>query len=237
MLDFTKQILQKFGFKKYRAVLSTPDQKHPEKYMGSPRKWKSAEKALKQALENREITYREIPGEAVFYGPKIDLNIVDASGREWQCTTIQFDFNLPKKFNVCYVGSDNKKHQVIMIHRALLGAIERFYAILLEHYNGNLPAWLAPTQITVLPLNAENTQYAEKVHAELLALGIRSQLDMVTSSTIGYRIRQAETQKFPYMAICGKREESVGKVSLRKHGVGNIGTMSITETIRKIEET
>ena len=237
MLDFTKQILQKFGFEKYRAILSTRDPNHPEKYMGSPRKWKSAEKALKKALEHRKITYREMPGEAVFYGPKIDLNIVDASGREWQCTTIQFDFNLPKRFHVFYVGADNKKHQVIMIHRALLGAIERFYAILLEHYNGNLPAWLAPTQIAILPLNAENTQYAEKVHAELLTNGIRSELDTSTSSTISYRIRQAETQKIPYMAICGKREENTGKVSLRKHGIGNIGTVSITEIIRKIEET
>ena len=235
MLDFTKQMLQKFGFEKYHAILSTRDPKHPEKYMGSERKWKSAQEALTEALKDRKIAYREMPGEAVFYGPKIDLNIVDASGREWQCTTIQFDFNLPKRFSTSYIGSDNRKHQVVMIHRALLGAIERFFAILVENYGGNLPVWLAPTQVAVFPINSENVDYARKIHSELLANRVRSELDMTTSTTISYRIRQAETQKIPYMAICGRRETEMGKVSLRKHGHGNIGTLSVEEVIQKIK--
>jgi threonyl-tRNA synthetase len=236
LLDFTEHLLQKFGFKKYHAILSTRDPEHPEKYMGSEHKWKLAQKALATALNKKKIAYNEIAGEAVFYGPKIDLNIVDAADREWQCTTIQFDFNLPKRFNTRYVAADGKQHEVIMIHRALLGAIERFFAILIEHTRGNLPAWLAPTQVTVLPVSTDYTQYAEKIHNELLANNVRSELDPSTA-TISYRIRQAETQKIPYMAICGKREAETNKISVRKHGAGNIGTMTVKELIQKINQT
>ncbi len=236
ILDLTKHILQKFGFLKYRIILSTRDAQHPEKYMGSEQNWHQAQKALAGALESRDIPYREMPGEAVFYGPKIDLNIVDAFGQEWQCTTVQFDFNLPKRFNISYIGADNKKHRTVMIHRALLGAVERFFAILLEHYNGNLPAWLAPVQVAVLPISSDNLAFAEKVHSELLAKGVRSKLDATLSTTINYRIRQAELQKIPYMAICGKREAETGTVSLREHGRGNIGSIRIAEIVTKITE-
>jgi threonyl-tRNA synthetase len=235
LLDFTEHLLQRFGFKKYHAILSTRDPEHPEKYMGSEHKWKLAQKALATALKKKKVVYTEIPGEAVFYGPKIDLNIVDAANREWQCTTIQFDFNLPKRFNTRYVAADGKEHEVVMIHRALLGAIERFFAILIEHTHGNLPAWLAPTQVTVLPVSTDYAQYAEKIHNELAANGVRSELDTSTA-TISYRIRQAETQKIPYMAICGKREAETNKISVRKHGAGNIGTLTIKELIQKINE-
>jgi threonyl-tRNA synthetase len=236
LLDFTEHLLQKFGFKKYHAILSTRDPTHPEKYMGSEHKWKLAQKALATALNKKQIAYTEVPGEAVFYGPKIDLNILDAANREWQCTTIQFDFNLPKRFNTRYVATDGKQHEAVMIHRALLGAIERFLAILIEHTRGNLPAWLAPTQVTVLPVSTDYTQYAEKIHNELLANNVRSELDPSTA-TISYRIRQAETQKIPYMAICGKREAETNKISVRKHGAGNIGTMTVKELIQKINQT
>jgi len=176
-----------------------------------------------------------MPGEAVFYGPKIDIYIVDVSGREWQCSTIQFDFNLPKRFNITYTGRDGEPHEVVMIHRALLGTIERFFAILLEHYNGNLPVWLAPTQVKVLPISNNYVQYAREVRRKLLAHGIRTEVDD-SDSTIGYKIREAEVQKIPYMAICGKREVTLKKIAIRKHGVGDIGLLTIRELNKNIKQ-
>jgi len=232
-LDFTKHLLGEFGFTEYRVYLSTKDPQHPEKYMGSEQEWSNAQNVLAEALQERDIAYQEMPGEAVFYGPKIDINIVDASRREWQCTTIQFDFNLPKRFNITYTGTDSKEHEVVMIHRALLGAIERFFAILIEHCSGNFPVWLAPTQVTVLPVSAGQVRYAKRIQGKLLAHGIRSMLDS-GASTIGYRIRQAEVQKVPYMAICGKREAKMNGLSVRKHGIGDIGFLTVRELVKKI---
>lgn len=235
LLDFAERILQRFGFHEFNVYLSTRDPKQPEKYMGSEEDWKTAQRALAETLKNKGITYREMQGEAVFYGPKIDINIVDASGREWQCSTIQFDFNLPKRFNMTYTGSDGEEHEVLMIHRALLGAIERFFAILIEHYKGNFPAWLAPTQVAVLPISAEYAEYAKDVHTKLLAYGIRSELD-TSASTISYKVRQAETKKVPYMTICGKREAESKKISVRKHGTGNIGSLTVKELVNNIKK-
>jgi len=234
LLDFTERMLKKFGFKEYRVYLSTRDTKQPEKYMGSEKRWKLAQNALANALREKEVRYQEMPGQAVFYGPKIDINIVDASGREWQCTTIQFDFNLPKRFNITYIGPDGREHKVIMIHRAVLGAIERFFAILIEHYKGNFPAWLAPIQAIILPVSNSYMQYAEKIHRKLLTRGIRTEIDS-NPSTIGYKIRQAELQKIPYMIICGKREARDGKISVRKHGIGDIGLLTIKEFFRNVK--
>jgi threonyl-tRNA synthetase len=173
-------------------------------------------------------------GEAVFYGPKIDINIVDASGREWQCSTIQFDFNLPKRFNMTYTGPNGKEHEVLMIHRALLGAIERFFAILVEHYEGNLPIWLAPTQVKILPISDNYISYAQRIHEKLQAYGIRSEID-TSASTISYKIREAEVQKIPYMVICGKHEANLKKISIRKHGVGNLGLLTTKELTKNIK--
>ena len=145
------------------------------------------------------------------------------------------DFNLPKRFNITYVGADGKEHEIVMIHRALLGAIERFFAILIEHYNGNLPAWLAPTQVAVLPVSTVFMRYAEEVHRKLLAQGVRSELDSSTS-TISYRIRQAETRKIPYMAICGKHETELKKIAGRKHGLGKIGLLTVQELVHNIKQ-
>jgi threonyl-tRNA synthetase len=194
-----------------------------------------AQKALAEALKKKEIPYQEVLGEAVFYGPKIDIYIVDASGREWQCSTIQFDFNLPKRFNITYTGSDGEPHEVVMIHRALLGTIERFFAILIEHYKGNLPVWLAPTQVKVLPISSNYVQYAREVRRKLSAYGIRTEVDE-SNSTISYKIREAEIQKIPYMAICGKREAKSKKMAIRKHGVGDIGTLTIKELVKNIKK-
>jgi len=233
LLDFSEQILKKFGFQDYKVYLSTRDPKQPDKYMGSEENWENAQRALANALKNKGIAYCEMLGEAVFYGPKIDINIVDASGREWQCSTIQFDFNLPERFDITYTGKDGKEHEVLMIHRALLGAIERFFAILIEHHNGNLPAWLAPTQVKILPINDDYLPYAHAVHEKLQAYGVRSEVDG-SSATISYKIREAEVQKIPYMAICGKREAKLDKISFRRHGIGNIGQLTVKEFVKKI---
>jgi len=235
ILDFTEHILQKLGFHKYNVYLSTRDPKQPEKYMGSEEDWKLAQKALAEALERKGIAYHRMPGEAVFYGPKIDIYIVDTSSREWQCSTIQFDFNLPKRFNITYTGPDGKEHEPIMIHRALLGAIERFFAILIEHYRGKLPVWLAPTQVKILPISDKYTSYARKVHEKLQAHRIRSEVDS-NPFTISHKIREAEIQKIPFMIICGKREVKLKKVSVRKHGVGSIGILTIKKFIRNIKK-
>jgi len=234
LLDFAEHMLQRFGFHEFNVYLSTRDPKQPEKYMGSEKDWKTAQRALAEALKNKGIKYREMQGEAVFYGPKIDINIVDASGREWQCSTIQFDFNLPKRFNMTYTGPNGKEHEVLMIHRALLGTIERFFAVLVEHYEGNLPTWLAPIQVKILPISDNYVSYAQKIHEKLQAYGIRSEVDS-NASTISYKIREAEVQKIPYMVICGKREVELKKISVRKHGTGNIGLLTIKELAKNIK--
>ena len=235
VLDLTEYILKKFGFQKYYAYLSTRDPEQSKKYMGSEKDWNLAQKALAEALKKKGIPYQEKPGEAVFYGPKIDIYVVDASGKEWQCSTIQFDFNLPKRFNITYTGPDGEPHEVVMIHRALLGAIERFFAILIEHYKGNLPVWLASTQVKILPISNSYLQYARDVHKKLSDYAIRAEIDD-TDSTISHKIREAELQKIPYMAICGEREAKSKKISVRKHEVGNIGILTIKELIRNIKK-
>lgn len=234
LLDLTEHIMRRFGFEKYNVYLSTRDPRQPEKYMGSEEKWQIAQEALANALRKKRIAYCEVKGEAVFYGPKIDVNIVDASGREWQCSTIQFDFNLPKRFNVTYTGADGKEHEALMIHRALLGAIERFFAILIEHYKGNLPTWLASAQVRILPISDSQLPYAETIHRELQAYGLRTEIDG-NASTISHKIREAENQKIPYMAICGAREAKQRKLSVRRHGVGNIGILTAKELTDKIK--
>ena len=235
ILDLTEHILKTLGFSEYRVELSTRDPKQPEKYMGSSEDWEFAQDALAKALERRGIAYRKALGEAVFYGPKIDLKIVDSLGREWQCSTVQFDFNLPKGFNVVFIGPDGQEHHVVMIHRALLGSIERFIGIMIEHYCGNFPVWLAPVQVRVLPISDGYNQYAEEIHKKLLNRGIRSELDD-SSSTIGYKIREAETQKVPYMVICGDKEMKSITLSVRRHSVGDIGRFTLESFGHMIEE-
>jgi len=229
-LDLTERILKRFGFDEYRMELSTRDSKNPERYMGSDSEWVTAQNALAKALERKEAPYTEMQGEAVFYGPKIDVKIVDSYGREWQCSTIQFDFNLPKRFNLTYIGSDGEEHRALMVHRALFGSIERFFGILIEHYKGNLPTWLAPVQVKILPISDKYIQYSREVKEKLASSEIRSELDE-SSTTIGYKIREAETQKVPYMAICGKKEAESGTVSIRKHGRKGLGTLTIEELV------
>jgi threonyl-tRNA synthetase len=227
-------MLHGFGFEQYRIYLSTRDPEHPEKYLGTEPQWNEAQNVLARVLKEKNVPYQEVQGEAAFYGPKIDINIVDASQREWQCSTIQFDFNLPRRLNILYVGPDGNEHEVIMIHRVLLGAIERFFAILTEHCNGNLPLWLAPTQVAILPVSSDQVQYAEKIRTNLQAHSVRCEIDD-TNSTISYKIRQAETRKIPYMLIVGNREARLNRVSVRKHRTGDQGLLTIAETIETIK--
>jgi len=228
VLDLAEHMLQNLGFAEYKVELSTRDPEKPEMYMGAEDEWKSAQSALAEALGQKNLPYREMKGEAVFYGPKIDIKIVDAFGREWQCSTIQFDFNLPKRFNLTYIGPDDEEHRPLMVHRALLGSIERFLAVLIEHCEGNLPALLAPVQVRVLPISEKYNDYAKEVHERLSDLGIRSELDE-SSSTLRYKIREAETQKIPYMAVCGRREAGSNTISVRKHGREELGSLDIKE--------
>lgn len=234
VLDLTEHVLTRLGFSEYKVELSTRDPKKPRKYMGSINDWESSQNTLSKALQRKNTPFIEKKGEAAFYGPKIDIQTVDGSGKQWQCSTIQFDFNLPKRFNLTYIGSDGEEHRPLMIHRALLGAIGRFFGILIEYYKGNLPTWLAPVQVKVLPISEKYNQYAKEVYETLSSSGIRVELDK-SSSTISYKIREAETQKIPYMAICGKRETKSNTISVRKHGRKDLGSHKIKDFVEIIK--
>ncbi len=188
---------------------------------------------MKAALEDAKLDYQVDPGEGVFYGPKIDIKIKDNLGRSWQCTTIQVDFNLPERFNMEFIAEDGTRKQPIMIHRALLGSLERFFGILIEQYAGNFPVWLAPEQIRVLPVTDESIAYAEQVLAKLEAAGLRAQLDS-SSEKIGKKIRNAESMKVPYMAVVGKKEAESGQVALRKHKIGDLGLVPIEKAVEML---
>lgn len=230
LLDFTMFFLNTFGFKEYKIFLST----RPEKYVGSDESWELATGALREALGQRKLDYEIDPGEGVFYGPKIDIKIRDVLKRYWQCTTIQVDFNNPERFGLEYIGADGQPHQPIMIHRALLGSLERFFGILIEHFGGAFPVWLAPVQAAVIPITERHHNYARQCAETLRAAGIRVQLDD-RNEKIGYKIREAETQKIPYMLIVGDREVAEQKVALRVRRRGDIGQMTVEEIADRIQ--
>ncbi len=231
VLDFTLFILRTFGFDQYEIYLST----RPEKYVGTLENWERATAALKEALETRQLDYEIDPGEGVFYGPKIDIKIKDTLGRSWQCSTIQVDFNLPERFQVEYIGEDGQPHQPIMVHRALLGSIERFFGVLIEHYAGAFPLWLAPVQVQVIPITERNHDYARKVFENLRQAGIRAELD-TRSEKVGYKIREAEVHKIPYMVIVGDKEAESGKISVRRKGEGDLGQMELDEFLKRLTD-
>lgn len=211
VLDFTIFILKTFGFDEYDIYLST----RPEKYVGAPENWERSTEALKRALETKGLSYEIDPGEGVFYGPKIDIKVKDSLNRAWQCSTIQVDFNNPERFDVAYRGSDGKEHRPIMIHRALMGSLERFFGILVEHYAGAFPLWLAPVQVAVLTIAERHSDYASGVAGRLKAEGIRVDLN-VDNEKIGHKIREATIRKVPYLVIIGDREVSEAKLSIRR---------------------
>ena len=227
-LDFAIKVFETYGFDKVRFELSVRGGAENKGYLGKDEDWISAEEQLASALKERGIDYQRIEGEAAFYGPKIDIKIEDAIGRIWQLGTIQLDFNLPERFQLEYTGEDNLKHQPIMIHRALFGSIERFFGVLIEHYAGAFPLWLAPVQVTVLPITDRINEYAETVAAELRSSGFRVETN-TKSDKIGAKIRDAQLQKVPFMLILGDKELEDGKVAVRERKQGDVGAMSLAE--------
>jgi len=237
-IDFAFHMFDVFGFKDIKVELSVRGSGSDVHYLGSDEDWNRAEEMLTTALNDRGIDYQRVEGEAVFYGPKIDIRVEDAIGRTWQLTTVQFDFNLPARFQLEYIGEDNKPHQPIMIHRALFGSMERFFGVLIEHYAGAFPLWLAPVQVAVLPITDRVNEYAEKVSAELRAAGLRVESNL-KSEKIGAKIRNAQMQKTPFMLVLGDREMEQGMVAVRERTKGDIGLMSINDFVemaRKLVE-
>ncbi|HBR28657.1 MAG TPA: threonine--tRNA ligase [Firmicutes bacterium] len=231
VLDFCLQILKAFGFKEFELYLATK----PEKSVGAEERWAAATEALRAAIEKTGLPYKVDEGGGAFYGPKIDLKIKDALGREWQCSTIQFDFNEPERFALSYKGTDSQDHQPYMIHRALLGSLERFFGILIENYEGAFPLWLAPVQTLVLPVLPDNLEYAGDVYDWLRASGIRAELDS-RNEKIGYRIREAQMQKVPYMLVVGSKEAESGLVAVRTRKEGDLGAWSREQLLARMQE-
>jgi threonyl-tRNA synthetase len=227
-LDFAIKVFETYGFEKVKFELSVRGSAQNKGFLGADEDWAAAEEQLASALKERNISYERIEGEAAFYGPKIDIKIEDAIGRVWQLGTIQLDFNLPERFELEYTGEDNLKHRPFMIHRALFGSIERFFGVLIEHYAGAFPLWLAPVQVAVLPITDRVNDYAEKIAEELRNSGFRVESN-TKSDKIGAKIRDAQMQKVPYMLILGDKEVEDGVVAVRERKQGDIGTMSLEE--------
>ncbi|HSR61760.1 MAG TPA: threonine--tRNA ligase, partial [Robiginitalea sp.] len=206
--------------------VSVRDPEKPEKYIGSVENWEKAEAAIINAAREKGLTFVIEPGEAAFYGPKLDFMVRDALGRQWQLGTIQVDYNLPERFDLTYKGSDNEMHRPVMIHRAPFGSMERFVALLLEHTGGNFPLWLTPMQAVVLPVSEKHEKYAEKVLKSLENHEIRALLD-ARSETVGKKIREAELGKYPFMVIVGDQEMADGTLSVRRHGGADLGSLSV----------
>jgi threonyl-tRNA synthetase len=221
IIDLNLHILKTFGFDQYDVYLST----RPEKYVGSDEHWDLSTQALKRALEKKGLQYQVDPGEGVFYGPKIDIKIKDQLGRSWQCSTIQVDFNLPERFQMTYTGDDGNEHQPIMIHRALMGSLERFIGVLIEHYAGAFPLWLAPEQVRIMNITDDQGEYCEQVYAKLRGHGIRIEKDL-RNEKLNYKIREAQLMKVPYMLIVGEREKEDGTIAVRKRDGENLPAMT-----------
>ncbi|HEY2923506.1 MAG TPA: threonine--tRNA ligase [Candidatus Eisenbacteria bacterium] len=233
VLDFVRYMLNTFNFKDYQVDLSVRDPNRGQDYMGSDDEWAVAEGALERVVQASGLGYRRAVGEAVFYGPKIDIQLTDAIGRLWQCSTIQFDFNLPRRFDVNYVGSDGQEHQVFMIHRALLGSMERFFATLIEHYGGDFPVWLAPVQVRIITIADAQIPYAEEIRRTLLDRGIRVEADL-REEKMGAKIRDAELLKIPYMLVLGRREVEERTVALRSRHKKDEGSLKLEEFVEKV---
>jgi len=231
VLQFCLFMLRSFGFNEFKVYLAT----RPEGSVGDDARWQAATEALRASVERAKLSYEVDEGGGAFYGPKIDIKIKDALGREWQCSTIQFDFNEPERFGLTYKGSDGADHQPYMIHRALLGSLERFFGVLIEHYEGAFPLWLAPVQAVVLPVLQDNIEYARQVLDELRAAGIRAELDQ-RNEKIGYRIREAQLQKIPYMVIVGEKEAVAGTVAVRSRREGDLGTWERVDLVARLRQ-
>ncbi len=238
-LDFAIKVFDTYGFQKVKFELSVRGGAENKLYLGADEDWENAEASLANALKEREISYERIEGEAAFYGPKIDIKVEDAIGRIWQLGTIQLDFNLPERFELEYTGDDNQKHRPVMIHRALFGSMERFFGVLVEHFAGAFPFWLAPVQISVLPITDRINEYAEKVAKELKDAGFRVESN-IKSDKIGAKIREAQLQKIPFMIVLGDKELEDNTIAVRERSKGDLGAMSLqefTKLARQLKET
>ncbi|PRW20597.1 threonine--tRNA chloroplastic mitochondrial 2 [Chlorella sorokiniana] len=228
VLDLTEQLLSQFGFEDFEVNLST----RPDKFVGSEEIWEQAEQALKGALQRKGWAFQEDAGGGAFYGPKIDIKICDALGRKWQCSTVQLDFNLPERFDMFYISDANVKERPIMIHRAILGSLERFMGILIENFAGAFPLWLAPVQCRLVPVSSTVADYVDRVAADLRAAGLR--VEVVSGLSVGKAIRGAETDKVPVMCVIGQREAAEGTVSVRTYADGDLGTMHAQELVSRL---
>ena len=234
-IDFAYAVMKNFGFDRFEVELSDWDLKHPENYAGKPEDWHRATTALAGTMDRMKIPYRRMEGEAAFYGPKIDVKLIDAIGRPWQLSTVQFDFNLPARFGLEYVGEDGARHQPLMVHRALLGSVERFFGILIEHYAGAFPLWLAPTQVEICPVSEKVADYAKHLHETLKNHGIRVHLDD-RNEKLPAKIRDAQLQKIPYMLVVGPKEAEAGTVSVRHRSKGDLGPRRIADAVAMLQE-
>jgi len=231
IIDFVFDTMKVFGFQDLGIELST----RPEKYIGSEEDWQRATSALEDSLKEKGLAYEVNAGDGAFYGPKIDIKLKDALKRKWQCATIQCDFALPKRFDLAYVDADGSQRQPIMLHRVLLGSLERFIGALLEHYAGALPLWLAPVQVMIIPIKPDVMEYSQTVKKALAETGIRIELDS-RNETLDKRIRQAEVEKIPYCLVVGGREAKQGVVAVRKKGLGDMGTMSVADFVQRLTQ-
>ena len=234
-IHFAFALLSTFGFYNYKIELSVKGSDTTKKYLGSDEQWMQAETVLLEALVDQRLPYERIEGEAAFYGPKVDIKVEDSIGRLWQLTTVQFDFNLPERFKLEYIGEDNKPHRPLMVHRALFGSVERFFGVLIEHYAGAFPMWLAPIQVAVLPITDRINNYAADVAGKLRKVGLRVEVNL-RSEKIGAKIRDAQLQKVPFMLVLGDREMDQGIVAVRERTAGDIGTMSLEEFTNKARQ-
>jgi threonyl-tRNA synthetase len=235
-LDFALEVLKDFGFDQFQTELSTWNPDDRKNFVGSDEQWRLATDSLEKVLKERKIDYKIIPGEAAFYGPKIDIKLVDAIGRLWQLSTVQFDFNLPQRFQLEYVAEDGSRKQPLMVHRALYGSIERFFGVLIEHYAGAFPVWLSPVQVAMIPIAERHTEYAEKVAAQLRAAGVRVEVDS-RNEKMNAKIREHAMQKVPFLLVVGDKEAEANKVNVRTRGkekTEDMGTADFVEKIKKL---
>jgi len=234
-VDFAFAVMRTFGFEQFEVDLSDWDPKHPEAYAGKPEDWARATSALESTLKRMQVPFQLKEGEAAFYGPKIDVKLIDAIGRSWQLTTVQFDFNLPARFGLEYVGEDGARHQPLMVHRALLGSVERFFGILIEHYAGAFPLWLAPIQAEICPVSEKVQDYARHIYETLKNHAIRVHLDE-RNEKLPAKIRDAQMQKIPYMLIVGPKEAEAGTVSVRHRSKGDLGPRPIADLLEALRQ-
>jgi len=234
-VDFAIAVLNAYGFEKFQVELSTWDPNDRKSFAGSDEQWNSATASLEKVLTERGIPYKTIPGEAAFYGPKIDVKLVDAIGRLWQLSTVQFDFNLPARFGLEYVGEDGQRHQPVMVHRALYGSVERFFGVLIEHYAGAFPVWLSPVQVVMVPIAERHTAYAEQVAAQLRAIGVRVEVD-ARNEKMNAKIREHAMQKVPFMLVVGDKEAEANQVNVRTRGHEKTETIATAEFVAKIKK-